>query len=564
MQPERTGAPGPDPAVCSHEEVRAMGVVDDLVRARETFERGDWAAAFEAWTTVAPDALAPEDLAEFATAAFLLGRREVAVQALQRAFGLQVAADDTRAAVLTAFRLCMTFDTGGEHQVAAGWAARAQRLVEQVDGEAVERGYVAYLQMHQRIATADWAGAALLAGSVVEHGRRHGDPDLTAIGLASLGRLSIYSGRVPEGLALFDEAMVGVASGEVGPIFAGNVYCVMVEGCQEISDLGRASAWTAALTRWCAAQPGLVTFTGQCAVHRGQIMRLHGDFARAIEEYDAAVERYLAADTPEAAGLALAERGDVLRIMGDLDAAEASYDRAADRGFEPQPGLALLWSARGRDEAASAAIRRLLAETPDPVHRSRLLEAAVEILLGTDPEEARGLAVELEQVAADFGCEGLQAMAAHCLGRVERAAGDASGALPYLRKAAALWGAINCPYEVARVDVQVGLALRQLGDVESATRALTHARRTFVELGARDAAEATSRLLEPAGLPDGLTGREVEVLRLVAAGRSNAQIAAELVLSEKTVARHLSNIFTKVAVGSRTAAAAYAFEHHLV
>lgn len=543
-----------------------MGVVDDLVHARERFERGDLGAAFEAWTNVTPEALAQADLDELATAAFLLGRREVAVQALQRAYGLQLEAGETAAAVRSAFRLCMTFDTGGESAVAAGWAARAQRLLTDVEGDVVERGYVAFLQMSQRVGAADWAGAEELAGSVVDHGRRHTDCDLMAIGLAAQGRLRLYAGRVPEGLALFDEAMAAVASGEVSPIFAGNVYCVMIEGCQEVSDLGRASAWTTALTRWCSAQPGLVAFTGQCAVHRGQIMRLHGDFARAIDEFDAAVERYVAAGTTEAAGLALAERGDVFRILGDLDAAEASYDQAADHGHEPQPGLALLWLARGRSRAAVAATRRILGEVGDPVHRCRILPAAVEIMVAAGAEalgEARTLAAELEEVAASFGCAAVQAMAAHARGRVELADGDASGALPYLRKASAVWAVMDNSYEVARVRVQVGLALRALDDLDSADHELDGARRTFVELGAELEADQVARLLAPDAPPDGLTAREVEVLRIVASGRSNARIAADLVLSEKTVARHLSNIFTKLDLTSRTAAAAYAFEHDL-
>lgn len=537
------------------------------MRARETFERGDWLAAFEAWTSHDLATLACDDLDELATAAFLLGRRRVTVDALQRAFTLHVESGQTAAAVRTAFRLCMTFDTSGEQTVGAGWSARARRMLADLDEDVVERGYVTYLQMHQRLAVGDFAGAASLAEAVVDIGRRHADPDLTAIGLASKGRLLLYAGQVPEGLAHFDEAMVGVAAGEVSPIFAGSVFCVMIEGCQEVSDLGRASAWTTALSRWCTTQPGLVAFTGQCAVHRGQIMRLHGKFALAVEEFDAAIERYVAAGTVEAAGLALAERGDVLQVLGDLDGAESSYDRAAEHGYEAQPGLALLWLAKGRITTAVAVIRRVLAEAGDPVHRCRVLPAAVEVLLAGGPDglaEARTSAAELEAIAATFGCDALTAMAAHSRGRVELADGDASGALPYLRKATSLWAGMDAVHEVARVRVDVGQALRMMGDTESAERELSRARRTLRDLGAVLAAESVGRMLRPEGPPDGLTAREVEVLRLVSAGHSNAQIAADLVLSEKTVARHLSNIFTKLDVGSRTAAAAYAFEHHLV
>lgn len=541
-----------------------MGVVEELVRARETYERGEWPAAFAAWSEASPDEMETADLEGLATTAFLLGRTDTCVDAGQRAFHRHLEAGDTRAAIRCAFRLARALTTSGEPMLGAGWAGRAQRLLEEVDGDVVERGYVAFLAMFRAIGEADWATATALADQVVAHARRFGDADLLALGLVAQGRLRLVAGRVPEGMALFDEAMVSVAAGEVSPGTAGAAYCIMIDGCQEVSDLARASAWTTALSRWCDAQPGLVAFTGQCAVHRGQIMRLHGAYRAAVDEFDAAVRRYRAQHDDAAAGLALAERGDALRVLGDLDAAEAGYEEAARHGFEPQPGLALLWLARGRTSAAVAATRRLLAEVSDPVHRSRLLPSAIEILLAAgEPAEARALADELGAIAHSFECAGLQAMAAYAAARVELEAGDAAGALPYLRKAATLWHGMDSPYEVARVRVQVARALRALGDDDSASGELTAAVATFRDLGTRPAQEQAAALLEPARLPGGLTAREAEVLRLVAAGRSNAQIAAELVLSEKTVARHLSNIFGKLDVGSRTAAAAYAFEHRL-
>ncbi len=293
-------------------------------------------------------------------------------------------------------------------------------------------------------------------------------------------------------------------------------------------------------------------------------MRLHGAFKDAVAEFDAAIERYLARPNTAPAGLALAERGDVLRVLGDLDGANASYDQAAGHGFEPQPGLALLWLARGRVKPALAAIRRLLAETQHPVFRSRLLPAAVEILTAAgDLEAARIAAMELEVIATDFGCDALHAAAAQANGRATLE-DDPSGALPYLRKAATLWSRLGCPYEVARVRVLVGRALRALGDEESAAAELAAARSAFEALGAAPDPSCLPSPQGPAALPGGLTGREVEVLRLVASGQSNAEIAQHLVLSGKTVARHLSNIFSKLEVNSRTAAAAFAFEHDLV
>ena len=428
----------------------------------------------------------------------------------------------------------------------------------------MERGYVLVHVMMRHIFADEFEPASRLAVEITEYGRSFSDPDLLAQGLNAQGRMLLYSGQVPDGLALLDEAMIGVSMGEVSPIVAGQVYCSMIEACQEVSDYGRAAEWTSALTRWIEEQPGLVPFTGQCAVHRGQIMRIRGAFGAALEEFDRAVQRYLEIDTPAAAGLALAEAGNVHRICGDLDAAAAAYERATGFGYEPQPGLALLWLARGRTTAATNAVRRLLTEPRDPVHRSQLLPGSVEVLLAAgELAEARAVADELTGIAETFGCPALSATAHQARATCLLDAGDAGASAREVRTAMSLWRSLEAPYDVARCQVLLGRALRDLGDADSAAAELGQARRVFHGLGAAPAERDVLRLLTPAR-PAGLTEREMEVLRMVASGRTNPEIAAALVLSEKTVARHLSNIFAKLGVSSRTAAAAFAFENELL
>ena len=539
--------------------------VDELEQTRAAFERGDWEAAFDGWAAADVDALTATELEDLATAAELLGRHAQTVRALHRAFACWQQEGDRAAAVRCAFRLAMTSAGHGEPAMFAGWTSRAEGLVEEVGGDVPERGWVELLRMFRALGAGAYADAAVAAGEAVALGHRHHDADLAVMGQCSQGRLALYSGRVTEGLALLDEAMVRVIAGETSPVIAGHVYCTAIEGCQEISDFARVSEWTAALERWCAAQPGLLAFTGQCAVHRGQLMRVRGEWSSALNEFDLAARRYEQVGSPDAVGLTASEAGDVHRLRGEWEEAEAAYQVAADHGYDPQPGLALLWSAGGRTDAARGAVDRLLSEGGDPVRRCRLLPSAVDVLLASgDLERAREAAGELGSLASDFGCVPLAAMSAHANGAVELAAGDAAGALPYLRKADQLWTRTGSPFERARVQVLRGRALAALGDAGSARRELESARAAFRRLGARPAAEEVSALLAPPALPAGLTAREVEVLRLVASGRSNAQIATELVLSEKTVARHLSNIFGKLDVGSRTAATAYAFEHGLV
>jgi ATP/maltotriose-dependent transcriptional regulator MalT len=536
--------------------------VDVLQQARDAYERRDWVLALDRLRGAGD--LAPEDSMALATSAYLLGNVDEAVRALQAGYQDRIRNGDSLGAARFASWLGLLLNARGESAVGGGWVARAQRLLESETEDVVERGYLLAHEFFQQLGRGDLASAAETAARVVETGRRFNEHDLIAQGLMMQGRMMIYAGRVPEGLALLDEAMVGLAAGEVSPIIAGMAYCSLIEACQELSDFSRAASWTSALTRWCDTQPGLVPYTGQCALHRGQIMRLRGAYDEALAEFAQAQRRYVKEGTVAPAGMALTEQGDVLRIRGKLDEAEAAYRQAAELGHEPQPGLALSWLARGRTTAAITAIHRLLAEAHDPVHRSWMLPAAVEVLvLARLLDEARQHSDELTGIASAFGNSALRAMAAYAAANVELASGGLEDALSHARDSCRLWSGVGAPYETARARVLVARALRELGDEDSATTEFAAARRAFAEVGAAPAATEVDRLLGRAR-PAGLTERELEVLKLVAEGRSNPDIARVLVLSHKTVERHLSNIFTKLDVPSRTAAAAYAHEHGLM
>jgi DNA-binding CsgD family transcriptional regulator len=540
-----------------------VSLVEDLVKGREAFERREWVTAYEKLREVDPVELTRDDVIRIGMAAHLAGDHEAAMNVLERGYRSSLDSGDTLGAVRIAFWVALALFTSGDVAVGGGWVARAQRLMEDRREDVVEGGYLLVHEMFRRIAAGDLSAAADLAPRITACGRRFADSDLLALGLSSEGRLAVYGGRVREGLALLDEAMLELTTSRTSPVIAGTVYCSVIEACQEISDFVRVEQWTSELSRWCESQPDLVPFTGQCAVHRGQVMRAHGALSEALHELELALDRYRRTGMPPAVGLAMAERADILRLRGAYGEAEAAYTQAHAHGHDPQPGLALLWLARGRVPAALMAVRRLMQERAGPVQRSRVLPAAVEVLLaGGDLDGAREAALELSGLADLIGCAGLRAAAAYALGSTNLAEGDLSGALRNLHLSMRIATSVDAPYEIARARVLIGRVFRELGDEDSATTELTAALGTLRSLGTEPLAQEAERLLV-GNLPAGLTLREVEVLRLVAAGKSTPAIASELFISEKTVARHLSNIFTKIGVASRTAAAAYAFEHHL-
>lgn len=538
---------------------------DALDRARAAYDRRDWRRAFE--LLQAADAAASldiDDLWRLGWSAALGGHDAVVLQTLERLYQAHVDRGECLRGARAAFWAGMNLVASGDVARGGGWLGRAQRLVEREGADCVEQGFLMLPHVFRHLAASEDDAAAALAARAAAIGERFAESDLIALARNLEGRALMRQGRVVAGLALLDEVLVAVTSGDVSPFVSGLVYCTVIASCQQMCALDRARAWSAALCAWCDGQPELDSFTGSCLVHRAEILQLGGEWQQALDEARRARER--AATSAGTLAESHYQQAEVHRLRGELDAAEEAYRSASELGGETQPGLALLRLAQGRTDEAVGAIRRVLGTTTAAWQRARFLPACVEIMLATGKlDEARTASEELAQMARRFDTEVLAAMAAHARGALHLATGNAQAAVEPLRRAFAVWHQIGAPYIAARIRVLVAEACRALGDPDGAELERAAARQVFERLGAApDLAALDAVDVATSSRVHGLTGRELQVLRLIATGKSNKEIGRELFVSERTIDRHVANIFNKLDLHSRAAATAFAYEHDLV
>jgi DNA-binding CsgD family transcriptional regulator len=536
-------------------------------RAREHYDRRAWASAYQAFLLAEQEAtLAAEDIELLAMAAYLTGRDEDYLTALERTYHAYCDAGQSQRAIRCAFWLGFRLLMRGEMGRASGWLARAQRLLDHDAHECAERGYLLLPVVEQRLDSGDYESAYVAAVDAAAIGERCHDADLVACARHQQGRIRLQQGQIKAGLALLDETMLAVTADELSPMVTGLMFCSVIAACQEVYALDRTREWTGAMTRWCEGQPDMLAFAGVCQVHRAEIMQIQGAWRGAIEAARRACARSQGID-PRTTAAAYYQQAEVHRLKGAFAAAEDAYRNASKSGLDPQPGFALLRHAQGRIDAAVAAVRSAVSTTTDRLKRMSLLPAYVEIMLTAgEVKDASAACQELEDLAQSFDTGVPDAIAAQARGAVYLAEGDAHAAIDSLRRAFDVWQRIEAPYAAARVRVLIGLACRALGNEDGAGLEIAAARSEFGRLGAAPDLARIERLAKagPSGKTHPLTPREVHVLRLVSAGKTNATIAAELFLSERTIERHLSNIFTKLDLSTRTAATAWAYQHGLI
>lgn len=546
-----------------------MGAVpdsDSLTRAREAFAAREWRAAHAAYSAARREgALATDDLERFAVAAHLFGREAESRELFAQAYRDSLDHGAYAQAARFAFWVSQGLLFSGDDSQSSAWHGRARAALEECRDDCVEAGYVDVLDGVRSLIGGDALAAETILGHVQEVAVRHGDRTLQAMAGHGRGRALIALGRVAEGMACLDEVMASAMGDEVSPQIVGDTYCGALEACHDVFDVRRASEWTAALTRWCESQQDLVPYRGPCMVYRVELKRIRGQWPDAIEEARQACEWLSGPASPEGAGDAYYQMAELHRLRGQYTEAEEAFRQAVRCGRRPEPGLPLLWLARGQAEAARTALRRCLDEaTGDRCLRATLLVAYAEVLFATgDIAGARAVAAELGELARLLGAQLLSAAAETVEARIAIVEGRHGEALAPLRRAWMAWQRLDAPFEAARARVQIGIAYRELGDAESAAMEFDAARWVFQQLGARPEIENLNAIAPALGGMErarGLTGREVEVLRLVADGRTNKEIAAALVISEHTVARHVQNMLAKLGFSSRAQLAAFAVE----
>lgn len=550
------------------QEVDVSDDADHLARARTLQAASAWREACDEFRAAGGlPALEVDDVERFAECAQIAGLSEDAIAALERSFQARAAGGQVRAALASAFWLWEAYHLNGEFAQANGWMARARELGPDDAGE--EPGWLLITMAYGRIAAGAYDEAGVLLARARERATAVHDADQLAFSTLLTGRALVKSGRLAEGLDWLDDAMLRVVAGETTPRATSLLFCAAIATCQmEAHDVSRVREWSIALGSWLDTVPPFGgPFYGNCLTYRAVHLRIAGQWAAALAELQEACRSLADGAGARLIGHARYELGESHRLLGDFPEAEAAFRAAAFSGGPTQPGLALLRLSLGDVPAAAAGIRRALGESAGPSARVDLLPAAVTVLLAAGAaEEAAAAVAELGSLAEDFASDSVRAAHARALGELAVADGEWHKALPELRRAADLWRALDVPYEIARCSVLLATACRGVGDGEAAGFELESARYAFTRLGAGpDLLEVESMLLPP-GIPSqhGLSPREVEVLRLIVHGLTNRAIASELFISERTVHRHVTNIFDKLGVSSRTQAATRAIGRGIV
>jgi ATP/maltotriose-dependent transcriptional regulator MalT len=530
-----------------------------LAAGREALARGRFAEARKCFEAAVEEGDSPEALEGLGTAAEWMGNDASLFDARQRAYQLYRERGSVRDAARVAIQLGWDHRViRGEHAVANGWLQRAHQLLDPLEPGA-EHGWLALREASLRLGGGRVSEAAGLTAGAAQLGRSLGDPDLELTALALQGLVLVNQGRVADGMSCLDGAAAAVVAGEMRDLSAVSyVCCYLIFACERVRDYDRAGQWCEHLAAFCERY-GYEPLFAVCRTHYAGVLMSRGRWPEAERELSVAMPELETSATGLVAEAVVA-LGELRRRQGRLEEAGRLFRRVEQRA-DGQLGLALVALDEGDYETAERSAERCLRGVGEEARAARApgLEAlALARAARGDHESAGTVLAELQTIADDVGTQPLRATALAVQGVIARAAGDLETARRSLEDAVALFQRAGVPYEGARARLALARVLIAAGQRQAGLGEAAAARACFEELGAdADAARAGELYSRPAA-SHGLTKREVEVLRLVADGLTDPQIADRLVVSEHTVHRHVANILAKLSCSSRAAAVARA------
>jgi DNA-binding NarL/FixJ family response regulator len=549
-----------------------LKVADPLRAGREALRRGEWEQARAHFEAAHERGESPEAMESLAMAAWWLDDGRRAIESRERAYRLYREGGGAAGAARMAIWLGWDYLAfRGEPAVARGWLQRAHRLLAALEPVAehgwlaIREGEFAFVLENDLAATRGWAERARAIGSLLGID----DIELSALGLEGLALAS--EGKIADGIRQLDEASAAAIAGEISELWAvGRTCCYMITACERVRDFDRASQWCQRMLEF-AARWRIRDLFAVCRAHYGAILVSRGTWEEADATFETAMQEF-AGSRPGMAFEALVRRAELRRRQGRLEEAATLFHKVEFHAYA-QLGLAQVALDGGDAAVAAERTERFLSKLgPESgLLRAAGLELYARSLVALDDvARARSAVIELLDLLAEVGTSSLRASVLAVEGVVARAEGDLDAARLSMEDAIDLFQQIGAPFETARSRLDLARVLAALGRTEAAAQQARMAQEALQGMHAeREAQRATELMIELDGAQSGeastlLTPRELDVLRLIAQGLSNPEIAQRLVLSEHTVHRHLANILRKLDLSSRAAAAAWGVRSGLV
>lgn len=549
-----------------------LAVADPLSAGRDALSRGEWEDARACFEAALERGESPEAIEALAMAAWWLDDAHVTIESRERAHRLYREQGEVAAAARMAIWLAWDYlSFRGEPAVANGWLQRAHRLLHGC-APVPEHGWLAIRQGELAfVLENDVAATRRLAKRARAVGRSLGVGDLELSALALEGLALASEGKVAEGIRRLDEASAAAVAGEMSELWAASrACCYLVTACERVRDFERASQWSERMLEF-ARRWRIPSLFAVCRAHYAAVLVWRGTWDEAEAELEAAMREF-AATRPGMGYEAVVRLGELRRRQGRLEEATTLFREVEFHAYA-QLGLAAV-ALDGGDAAVAVELTERFLRNLGPENRLQRV-AGLELLVRarvalSETDRARAALTELRALVEDVGTDLHRASALAAEGAVAAAEGEPEKARLNLEDAVDLFQRSGAPFETASTRTELACVLRELGRHDSAAKQARTAYEAMRAMRADREAERAGALVrelesaEAGGAGSALTRREVEVLRLVAQGLSNPEIAERLVLSEHTVHRHLANILRKLTLPTRAAAAVWGARHGLV